>query len=242
MCATRIPRSRSESGRRSLPPDVRRPSLPVEFVGLARNLRRKLVASSEASRVAVDQVLAPLHRELDRRLTMRAETVAGAMRAWRHTMPGENRVSLDITMRSGRAHIHQICFLASELSRPHWNGWEPGVVLTELDVTLDRRRGDMAERDLAAFSLHAMARRFQRSSSAAERTDAAVLRDMAALAVHDPDTMPEGEFSLPAANGCWVGHRTLFEGKPVLSVRTFYDADAAVGFSTSGKTPSRRGP
>ena len=155
---------------------------------------------------------------------MRAATISGAMRAWRLTMPPENRVSFHVEMRGGRAHLHELLFLPSQTNKPAWDDpdfWEDGLVLTALRVMLAApRKMTMAERDIATFSLHAIGRRFQRGENASDRTADAVKRDMAAVAAHDPDTTPAGDFSIPISGGWWCGQVLTIEGKRALSVRT----------------------
>ena len=158
---------------------------------------------------------------------MRAATISGAMRAWRLTMPPENRVSFHVEMRGGRAHLHELLFLPSQTNKPAWDDpdfWEDGLMLTALRVMLAApRKMTMAERDIATFSLHAIGRRFQRGENASDRTADAVKRDMAAVAAHDPDTTPAGDFSIPISGGWWCGQVVTIEGKRALSVRTYFD-------------------
>jgi hypothetical protein len=66
----------------------------VEFSGRARQLCRDVLAAGRSRRDAIAAALAPLQRQLERRPTMRAETIAGMARSWRLTMPTANRVSL----------------------------------------------------------------------------------------------------------------------------------------------------
>jgi hypothetical protein len=201
-------------------------ALPVEYVGLARQLRRNLIAAGAASKAAIDNVLAPLIGELARRGTMRVPTISASMRAWRLEVPAEHRVAFNVTMRGGRAHLRELLFLASQSNKPTWepDSWEDGIVLTALRVMLAApRKMTMEERDLSTFSLHAIGRRFQRGENASDRTADAVKRDVAALAAHDPDTMPAGDFSIPISGGWWCGQIVTIEGKRALSVRTYFD-------------------
>jgi len=72
---------------------------------------------------------------------------------------------------------------------------------------------------IASVSLHALARRFQRGWTT---TDAAVMEDLRALALWQGGG---GEFSVPVADGFWVGstRETTFAGQTQRSllVRTF---------------------
>jgi hypothetical protein len=185
---------------------------------------------------------------------MRAATISGAMRAWRLTMPPENRVSFHVEMRGGRAHLHELLFLPSQTNKPAWDDpdfWEDGLMLTALRVMLAApRKMTMAERDIATFSLHAIGRRFQRGENASDRTADAVKRDMAAVAAHDPDTTPAGDFSIPISGGWWCGQVVTIEGKRALSVRTYFDRASvpddrlirAPGLAEAGPPGERDGP
>jgi hypothetical protein len=200
-------------------------------MGKARQLRRELTAASNASRASLETILAPLRRGLNRRGSMRPEEIAGAMRAWRMSLPPVNRVSLSIQMQRGVAQIDELFLASSELSRPGWGlgEWEPGLCLASMSIRLGRCKVEMTERDLAAFSLHAVGRRFQRGASAADRSSAAVMRDLGALAsLQAPDGLAAGSaIALPtgSGSGCWVGEAVSIDGKMTSLIRSFFHAD-----------------
>jgi hypothetical protein len=202
--------------------------VPAEHLGKARQLRRNMTTAATASRQAMEALLAPLREQLSRRPTMRAETIAGAMRAWRLALPPGNRVSLSIQMRGGLASIDEQFIASSQLSRREWgpDQWEPGLCLASASIRLAPRKVTMVERDLVACSLHAIGRRFERGANVADRSDEAVVRDLVALFRHDPDRLaPDVRLVLPAGSGSWVGQAVAVEGKPVLLIRSFFDQD-----------------
>jgi hypothetical protein len=83
-----------------------------------------------------------------------------------------------------------------------------GIRLTEVRFT--RRVLDIKRRPLGDACLHALARRYQRG---ADRSDAAVLSDLWALA--------GGDFRVRAGGGAWVGERVQYGGGPHLAARTY---------------------
>jgi hypothetical protein len=82
-----------------------------------------------------------------------------------------------------------------------------------------------AERRLVAdIGLHALARRYQRSTG---WDDGAVLRDLLPLANAWGAVIAEGgDFAIPAAGGGrWIGSATLVRDAPVLAVRTYIERE-----------------
>ncbi len=81
---------------------------------------------------------------------------------------------------------------------------------------------------MATFSLHALARRYERGS---DRSDQAVLADIAALVARHKSPLNDGvNFVCPVVSGKWRGERvqanicgTDQPKRPCLSVRTFVD-------------------
>jgi hypothetical protein len=202
--------------------------VPVEFIGRARQLRRDLIAATTASRLSMVSLLAPLRRGISRRGSMRQEEIAGALRLWKLAPAPRNRVSLSIQMRGDVATIEEMFIVSSDLQRPGWGieEWEPGLVVSSASIRLAPRKVEMVDRDLAALSLHSIARRFQRGANAADRSDAAVMADLSALAGCDPDTMaPGARLVWPAGRGRWVGETVAVDGKMTALIRSFFDAD-----------------
>lgn len=209
--------------------------VPMEFFGLARQLRRDVATATQASKAVIDELLAPLGRGIKRRGHMRSEEISGFAREWTLAPQPTNRISLSIQTKGKRIFVHDVFLSSAELKRPQWadDDWEQGIVLAELHVQISRSKVETAEADLAAFSLHSIARRYERSTKA-DRTDASVMRDIA-VAPH-PNTMPAGGFSVvPVGCGRWVGERVNVNDKPVRIVRF-----AMPCHSTAAKAPVQK--
>jgi hypothetical protein len=102
-------------------------------------------------------------------------------RADRLSVPDAGRMSINTEVRGTHAQIEELRILNSTFRRRDWvdDGWEPGLSLVALTLTIEPRKVRLAERVLACVSLHALGRRYERGQ---DSSDAAVMSDLHALA------------------------------------------------------------
>lgn len=204
-----------------------RPS--AEFVGRARQFRTWVTASAEAS----GSIMQAIGRD--------------AFTAWRRRKPGSglrDDMLLQLEQRwrgiPSPGGISQTCsrerhgiVLSDTRIRPEimiseaWadGGKEPAITVVVTTLEVSRRRAATTSTTLASFSLHAMARFYQKSFAP---TDEALREDIAAIAAAAPIlTETEGRFDLPTGHGTWFGVTADFKdiygrSAPTANVRTFY--------------------
>lgn len=217
--------------------------VPREFLGLARDLRRRLAAADAQVAPGLEHALRPLRERLERRPTLRADLLTDAERHWRQGVPGFGRLVLAAERRRGR--VPYFCELRAQAGAFRFATWPPGFepgLLLVLILAEPRPGGvDVRQTPLAAVSLHALARRYQRGGDCSE---AAIFGDLADLAPFAQETglPPAVRFALPLAHGCWCGERVQVDGRMVLAVRTYLGAFTArlSGSGTPAVPPAGR--
>lgn len=112
--------------------------------------------------------------------------------------------------------------MSQDLQREPWQNAEPGIAVMRLEIEAAPRRIHTDLKYLACVSLHALARRLQRSFSV---HDAAINSDLRALiAAHELHRIG-AEFMVEVPDGAWVGAVTEVATKRgrqrILNVRTF---------------------
>lgn len=199
-------------------------TLPAEFAGLARDFRRRVRAADAAAAEAIADALAPIYRGCAGRVALRREWVSGAVRAWRMNVPRFGRLSFDATIRGTRASIAEVRVMTGRLIDERWHRaeWEDGITLCTISAEL-AARPQWAQRTTLTISQHALGRRYERG----ERSDDAVIADLAALAPYRAADFPLGPFTLRAGSGLWCGQQcTLQNGSAsALSIRTYFHAE-----------------
>lgn len=84
--------------------EAKRPSLvPREFVGRARDLRRRLEEADMKIEPAVRRVMSPIVRRLDRHPALRRDTLIDAERHWRSIVPAFGRLAMEVDGEDLRA-------------------------------------------------------------------------------------------------------------------------------------------
>jgi hypothetical protein len=201
--------------------------VPSEFIGRARDLRRRLAASEASVEANMHRALAPIARRLERHPVVREGTLLDAARAWR-SLPsfGRVRCSVDIANRR-RPEFSDVRVRPGVYRGLQWRGdYEPGLAVMLFVASVSG--GDMllAAWTVAVASLHAVARRYQRAPA----TDATVLAEIGELALRFPEIAPAGgEFMLPVPGGVWCGHVIESRDDQVIVVaRTFLDHAPAI--------------
>lgn len=165
--------------------------VPVEFVGKARDFRRRVAAENTryltASRQLVQPIEARLRRHPDRGL--RHETLAQLAREWRQNMPQEFSLSLDIAWQRAGVTISETRIAAADYRDDTWQDGhnEPQVCLGRVSAILNRREARVVFRVPAIVSLFALTQWLRWNQP---DDDAALIGDLAQLAGFDADAVP----------------------------------------------------
>lgn len=206
--------------------------VPRAFLGLARDLRRRLAAADALVPAALEAALHPLRTRLERRPTLRTDLLIDTERRWRTGLPAFGRLVLTAERRRGvPPYFCELRAQAGGFRIEDWGevsgggGFEPGVLLEMILAQpypgMGRGGGvDVRQTTIVVVSLHALARRFQRGTDCSE---AAIFADLAALApfAQKGALPPKARFALPAAEGWWCGERVWVDDRLVLAVRTY---------------------
>jgi hypothetical protein len=200
--------------------------VPAEFMGRARDLRRRIAASEGSVEPAMHRLLAPIARRLQHNPTIRPGTLTDVQSAWR-SLGGMGRVrcSTDITNRR-RPEFSDVRIRPGIYRGLEWHGdYEPGLAVMLITASVSGADLVLSAWTIAVASLHAIARRYQRGSGT---TDAKVLEEIGQLALGFPTIAPDGgDFTFPVSGGLWCGHVVeTRNNQVVLAARTFIDADA----------------
>lgn len=135
----------------------------------------------------------------------RKEDIDGIVRAWR-ALPTAGQLSLHMTRSTHEFAATDVRIIAERISNPERWGHddiEPAIVIGAYKLLLSRTRCEYATEVLATISLHALGRRV--SHRAKDTSDTAVLADIKRLAIAAPTLKEAGRFSLPLAEGHWLG-------------------------------------
>jgi hypothetical protein len=153
------------------------------------------------------------------------------VQGWRFMEPRSFRLDLSARLDKGRATLCELRVVAGEARRPddpNWIGMEQDVAAIRIDLAVNGARVTLRSRCVTTFSLHAIARRYQRAT---DSDDAAVLMDMLTAARIDPATLPgAGGYKIRTHpdGGGWRG-RTVRQQDPdgevrrVIAIRTWLD-------------------
>lgn len=210
-------------------PVTRIPRIPygAEFLGRAREFRRRFIDSDLQATTIFDDIAEPLV-ERGRHPIPRAEMLATAALRYRREMPATGRLALTIEHRRLRLLIHDTRVGVSDFRLAHWKNDEAGLAVMRLEIEAAPRRIHGGLTNFAVVSLHALGRRLQRSFSI---FDASVMSDLGALVeAYDAHTHIGREFMVPAGDGAWAGCVIETMSKKgrrqrTLAVRTFLPAE-----------------
>jgi len=182
--------------------------VPVEFLGAARRFRERILAVDALAIDAMEVILAPVRRRLEKKRNLRSAMVIDTAREWREKVPAEFRLSLDVIYREHSVAITEVRISSSRTKHIAWGGTgEPGISIARVELAAGNGRLTVDTRPLASISLHALARRYQRGGcdEAAISRD---LRDIVAVGVTGSD-------DVRCRTGLWAG--------PVIAVRDGHD-------------------
>lgn len=137
------------------------------------------------------------------------------------------RLALKLVEAGDRLTLAELRVVPSRMRMAGWSESESelalGIRLTQIEC--QRRHLSIKRTLLGDACLHALARRYERGR---DRSDAAVLADLFALAEAYPErVLTLGDFRVPAGSGgAWIGECVRYTGRPFLTARTFVDAAA----------------
>jgi hypothetical protein len=204
------------------------PTVPREFVGQARLFCSRIDAAAKAANAAAREIATEAHSIARRRPTWRPEHLAGFERQWRHKMPYEGLVSLEIERNKRTLTIAELRLARASYEDVRWSqsSREDSVVLARRTFRFITPAGlDHQRIAIASFGIHAIARRYQRGL---DNTDAAIQADIAELSLHIVRLVDVASqtFSIPCPSGVWVGAIEVIRissgpDQRVLNVRSF---------------------
>jgi hypothetical protein len=192
--------------------------VPAEFIGLARQLRRRIVKAHPEAAMAAEQLTLPLRPREDFAPIYGRSVLRVAAARWR-ALPAFGRLHQVTQLAAGKLELIDLRVEPSRIEAERWDADEPALALSLRTIVIEPPAYDEKDRLIVGIGLHALARRYERGS---QRTDAAVLRDLVPLALAYPEiARARGEFAIPlSGGGRWIG--TV--GSPtdaVAVVRTF---------------------
>ena len=197
---------------------------PAEYLGLARALRWRVAAVDGVITPVLDRALAPLQARLQRhpRRPLREASLIDAARVWRST-PAYGRIGQSIDISDPRnPAFRELRVSAVRFSCDLWDGGDAdGLAISLIMARRVRGRMELDPRILGAASLHAIARRIERSR---DRSDTAVFEDLAVLALRWPQMIDHGadEFVLAAGDeGRWAGRLARLDGNVAALAQTW---------------------
>jgi hypothetical protein len=202
--------------------------IPAYWRRRAAELRHRLEAPTEAWFKATAELTAPFTGRNETSQS-RARLLAKLEAGWR-AQPAFGRLALHISRQPAGFVIVEARAFGWRTEHEGWSGEESSIGILLRYVRIDRKtlRGSDATAILGAVNAHAIGRRYQRGSGAADRL---VLADLLPLAQRDRwepvaprgdrlEAEPELDILVPSGGGWRAAIRAL-DGRPALDVRTF---------------------
>jgi hypothetical protein len=211
--------------------------LNAESVGRARDFIRRVYRDDVAFLNLINELLTPVKARHARHpgRKLRPEMVAIIAHSWRTKGPAEFRVAYNadidgakgsiVERRLGKARIEMV-------NDPDWTGFEDGVSVMELRFVAGAHGASSSNVLLANFSMHSLARWYQRRIGHA--TDRDLINDMNVVANVDLSTLRRGggglKITTDATNGGgWRGRLMVIEDcdgerHRLLAVRTWLES------------------
>jgi hypothetical protein len=195
-----------------------RPPVPVEFIGLARALPRKITSAHPAVEAAADNLLAPFRPRPGFTPMPRHAALRRLAARWR-ALPALGRLRCVIANDPGHLQIVELRVTPSRVVAAAWSEDEPALAIKLTTIAIKPPQFEEKHLLIAGVGLHALARRFQRG---APRTDAGVLADLLPVATaYRAIARAKGEFAVPAGGGRWIG--AVGPADAVALVRTYVE-------------------
>jgi hypothetical protein len=211
--------------------------VPIEFIGRARDLRRQVFAEDESASALLHKIMVPTQIRLRTHARVRDGTLTDIARRWRAEVPSRFRLSLDVQRdKHHGTTITEQRMCASQMRCEEWEAEykEQAISILCVELLADKKRTSFQNHVVAAISLHALGRWFQRVR---EPTEANLIADVRALAAHimTLHELERRDFTAPVPRGVWTGHLVAVENPSngqlicICACRTFIDSDSIRG-------------
>jgi hypothetical protein len=199
-----------------------RTRVSAEYVGKARAFRASMVAAATGVGPAMRAICRQsfeLYRQ--RNSPLRPEQIISIEKQWR-SIPAGGCLRLNIHRDKRSITIEDTRIAATTSNSSEWgDASETSICLVENSLELTKRRAESGATILAALSLHALGRWFQR----ARVTDpTSMMRDLTLVVNAVPDLVEkDDEVLVPSINGgSWRGAIAYTrKGQRVVNIRTF---------------------
>lgn len=204
--------------------------IPAEFRGRARQFRTWVATTAEASGSVMQQIGADAFAAWRRRKPgsgLRDDMLLQLEQRWR-CIPSPGGITQTVERSRHGLDLSDIRIRPEIIVSEAWadGGREHSICVVTTTLEVNRQRAATTSTTLASFSLHSLARYYQRSF---EATDEALLEDIGAIAAVAPILITsEGRFDLPSRYGLtWRGLVAPFKdihGREAMTanVRSFY--------------------
>ena len=205
-----------------------------EFVGLARAVLRAAKENDVRVVKFLDATVKFLHMRFYKHAALRPEHVHQLRARALSTMSPAMMLSAPVFKLDRKKFVMTATTLAAHKAGSE--GWgdrvEPGLSIARLDVVGDKHDQFAWSQCLAAFSLHAVARYFERSG---KRELGDLMEAMRACANLEPPPGPipseQVRTEVPTRGGVWSGYWAMVrfdddaDRVPIFAVRTFFSND-----------------
>lgn len=183
-------------------------TVPRLYYGLARQLRDQLTGTIDANEAALASITKPLKERWTLRPghKVRMEHLEQAAQQWRQ-LPAFGRLGVPrVELKKHSLAAAEVRLLTGDLRFDSWSDGpnEQSIAAEVLTLICNPKRFSCHIEPLAIFSLHSLARRFERGT----RDVDAVLLDMTAVVQQHGKIVQAGGsgFQINTPNGdCWVG-------------------------------------
>lgn len=196
--------------------------VPAEFVGKARVFRASMKAATAGvgpQMWAISEYSFGLYKR--RNSAPRPEHLLAIEQRWR-SIPTAGCLRLTVRRDKRSMSIKDTRVTATTANNPEWgDAFETGICLIESSLVLTRRHVETKATILAAVSLHALGRGYQRAFAI---NHGAIMLDLALLAAAVPALAANAtDLAVQSPNGgSWRGAIVqMHDGQHVINIRTF---------------------
>jgi hypothetical protein len=209
--------------------------VPRLYTGHARSLLNRVRQASQQFHAVLDDIWPPLKARYQQHGKVRNELLDAAQRNWTRTTPAFGRLAdTRIERKNYHLSIAEFRLMTGDLNFDRWQDYakEPSIAIELVSIIVSRKQCTLDFETTAILSLHALARRYERS---VYRETDDVLSDLAPI-VKAADALQRQcqPFTIDVGSGQWLGEVVQADflsnnkaPKKVAAVRTFISADQA---------------
>jgi hypothetical protein len=179
--------------------------IPRLYTGRARDLLHQVRDASEQFKLALDAIWFPLKHRFETHHKVRLEMLDAAQRNWRSTVPSFGRLGdTRIERKNYSLSIAEFRLMTGDLNFDHWTNEarEPSIAIELVSIIVSRKQCKLDFETVAILSLHALARRYERS---VYRETDDVLSDLTPIVKASDALLRHRSFSIDVDHGCWCG-------------------------------------